>query len=125
MIEPPADITGTAARTKLVTLPKFSSTSIACTLGAGVEEVRVEGAGRVVDHDVDLAPLLRDPPDERVDGIGVADVEHLGNGATPERFELRHGLLLAGVLTVAHGDIGTEAGEPQCDGSADALGRRR
>ena len=40
----------------------------------------------------------------------------------PSGFELRHGLLLAGLVAVAHGDVGAEAREAQGDGSTDSAG---
>ena len=80
---------------------------------AGHERLHLVPAG-VVHQDVDLAELRH----ERVDAGRVGEVDAVG-GATLDR---RGHLLGAGLVQVAHRDLGTERGEVTADGRTDAAG---
>ena len=108
MIEPPRVICGTVARTKLVTLVKFSSTSACCPLA-----LRSRNSARKVPPALltrmSTAPNAAHEIDHRV---AVPYVEH------GDVLGLEVGQALA--VAIAHREPGTEAGQRFGDGPADA-----
>ena len=89
-------------------------------VGADVLDLRAEGGAGVVDHDVDASHLLRGALDQRLDGVLLAHVHRLAEGAPPELLDLLHDGLEVLLLAAADHDIGAGPGELDGDGAADA-----
>src|SRR5215470_13563563 len=88
-------------------------------VGANVLDLGAERRARVVDHDVDAPHLLRGALDQALDGVFLAHVHRLAEGAAPELLDLLHHGLEVLLLAAADHDIGAGLGELHGDGAAD------
>ena len=121
-IDPPASgIFGTHARTKFVTLVKFSRISASWPLSFTSRNAGLEPAARVVDEHVD-AVERRDP---RAHRVAVAHVEQLGVHVPARGRDLAGGAGQTVGVAVADRDVGAEAGERDRDRRRRCPGPRR
>src|SRR5215510_6929484 len=89
-------------------------------VGADVLDLGAERRARVVDHDVEPPHFLRGALDQGLDGVLLAHVHRLAEGAAPELFDLLHHGLEVLLLAAADHDIGAGLGELHGNGAADA-----
>ena len=85
----------------------------------------METTADIVDQDVDRAEFTGYPGHERLDRLGVAHVEHIGEYPTAGGFDRRDGFGESIGLSVAHSDVSAERRERQCRCLADALSSAR
>ena len=83
----------------------------------------MEPTARVVDEHVDPAEVLAHLGEERLDRVGVADVEDRGDDLPVQRGDRVRRLRQTTGLPVADRDVGSEAHQRERGRLADSLGR--
>jgi hypothetical protein len=82
----------------------------------------VETTADIVDQDVDRAEFTGHSGHERLDRLGVAHVEHVGECPTAHRFDRVGGFGEPIGLTITDRNVGAERRKRECRCLADALG---